>query len=334
MQRGLVGSEMCIRDRYQRRVHGASSWNIAEFLPPAVEEILLNIIAEFVFMLSKFLKRKVELKIEDQMEEADPGITYMKELVGEYFSQKLFKLLPDLVRKREEDLEDSESDSEDAKREYGVRGETGYKSKYKKRLERWEFPRHMASHLTMTNPALEFIKCICAIFGLENELLDEVVVLRRNCLKMLKIGEFAPEVNFENPCLTLVLQDVICNFCLIIRDIDICRDNSALKGNWVCPNCNHSYNKEHIENKLIGIVERRVRAYQMQDLKCDRCKSVKTHLLNVFCDCTGKYRRTLSTGKHLDLLSYDSSISHFLLLMKRIAENHHLELLRSIVDSI
>eukprot|EP00831_Metopus_contortus_P029534 TRINITY_DN24283_c0_g1_i1.p2 TRINITY_DN24283_c0_g1~~TRINITY_DN24283_c0_g1_i1.p2 ORF type:complete len:108 (+),score=46.69 TRINITY_DN24283_c0_g1_i1:160-483(+) len=25
MQRGLVGSEMCIRDRYQRRVHGAKS---------------------------------------------------------------------------------------------------------------------------------------------------------------------------------------------------------------------------------------------------------------------------------------------------------------------
>eukprot|EP00831_Metopus_contortus_P078472 TRINITY_DN7606_c0_g1_i1.p2 TRINITY_DN7606_c0_g1~~TRINITY_DN7606_c0_g1_i1.p2 ORF type:complete len:272 (-),score=82.55 TRINITY_DN7606_c0_g1_i1:134-949(-) len=28
MQRGLVGSEMCIRDRYQRRVHGAEFWMI------------------------------------------------------------------------------------------------------------------------------------------------------------------------------------------------------------------------------------------------------------------------------------------------------------------
>eukprot|EP00831_Metopus_contortus_P041009 TRINITY_DN32120_c0_g1_i2.p3 TRINITY_DN32120_c0_g1~~TRINITY_DN32120_c0_g1_i2.p3 ORF type:complete len:134 (-),score=45.19 TRINITY_DN32120_c0_g1_i2:4-405(-) len=28
MQRGLVGSEMCIRDRYQRRVHGAKLLNL------------------------------------------------------------------------------------------------------------------------------------------------------------------------------------------------------------------------------------------------------------------------------------------------------------------
>eukprot|EP00831_Metopus_contortus_P054378 TRINITY_DN45764_c0_g1_i1.p2 TRINITY_DN45764_c0_g1~~TRINITY_DN45764_c0_g1_i1.p2 ORF type:complete len:125 (+),score=30.06 TRINITY_DN45764_c0_g1_i1:90-464(+) len=32
MQRGLVGSEMCIRDRYQRRVHGPESDRVIEYV--------------------------------------------------------------------------------------------------------------------------------------------------------------------------------------------------------------------------------------------------------------------------------------------------------------
>eukprot|EP00831_Metopus_contortus_P001792 TRINITY_DN10654_c0_g1_i2.p2 TRINITY_DN10654_c0_g1~~TRINITY_DN10654_c0_g1_i2.p2 ORF type:complete len:119 (-),score=31.05 TRINITY_DN10654_c0_g1_i2:50-406(-) len=32
MQRGLVGSEMCIRDRYQRRVHGAAKSEVIHIM--------------------------------------------------------------------------------------------------------------------------------------------------------------------------------------------------------------------------------------------------------------------------------------------------------------
>ena len=260
----------------------ASSWNIGEYLPPAVEEILLSMIAQYIHKLYTYMRthKDEELDNEEGQEEddikhtsmddvlrpeskdlgdmTDKVVDYMKKLVSVHFSQKLFALLPDLMRRREEEMYESEDyfseDAEPLERDLGDVGDSRPSAavkranpkkelKRKKALERWEFPVNLASHIAMSNPALEFVKFTMEVFGLEPELSDEVIVLRRNLFKMLKVGEFSQEAKFQNPSLIFVLQDVICDFCLSIRDIDICRDSAITKGNWVCDTCGHSYNK-------------------------------------------------------------------------------------------
>ncbi len=74
----------------------------------------------------------------------------------------------------------------------------------------------------------------------------------------------------------------------------------------------------------------------MQDLRCDKCRMVKTNLLGKYCECTGRYRTTLgrTAGTTTNLLNFGSDVRMFVLLMKRIAVHHGLDLLRSVVDSI
>ncbi len=63
---------------------------------------------------------------------------------------------------------------------------------------------------------------------------------------------------------------------------------------------------------------------------------VKNNLLGKYCECTGRFSTTLGreTGANLNLLNYGSDIHMFVLLLKRVAVHHHLDLLRDIVDSI
>jgi len=333
----------------------ASCWNIGEYLPPAVEELLLNTVAQYIHKIYSFmenhkddinlpgeheeeLSEQKEIKKKDSMEDdasSDKTLQYMRKVVSQHFSQKLFTMIPDLIRRREEEMYESESDENDmdSRVEFGVHES---KQKHKKALERWEFPENLASHLNLTNPALEFVKFVIEIFGLEPELEEEILILKRNLLKMLKVGEFSKDAVYTNPSLIFVLQDVICDFCLNIRDIDICRDSAVTKGNWICTTCNHSYNKEYIENKLIAIVQRRLLSYQMQDLKCQKCKMVKTGQLTKYCSCTGKYRKTLGIEKNTNtnLLNLATDINLFVLLMKRIAVHHKMELLGSLIEEI
>ena len=72
------------------------------------------------------------------------------------------------------------------------------------------------------------------------------------------------------------MPDVICEYCLTCIDLDICRDiqlnqqdeNGEVSPNWECRFCTKELNKQMIERRLIDLVNRRLIAYQMQDLKC------------------------------------------------------------------
>lgn len=73
-----------------------------------------------------------------------------------------------------------------------------------------EFPTLAGSHLRLTNPALEFVKAVCAILELDTSVAAEVNILRKNLLRLIHVKEFSPEAGFQNPALSLVLPDVIC----------------------------------------------------------------------------------------------------------------------------
>ncbi len=45
---------------------------------------------------------------------------------------------------------------------------------------------------------------------------------------------------------------------------------------WECANCGHGYDLGAIEAQLLGAVRRRARAYQTQDLRCQKCKQARS----------------------------------------------------------
>ncbi|KAK6144223.1 hypothetical protein DH2020_021043 [Rehmannia glutinosa] len=58
--------------------------------------------------------------------------------------------------------------------------------------------------------ALDFIKYVCAVLALDQKVQHEVLVMRRNLLKLVRIREFAPEAEFQNLFMSLTLPNVIC----------------------------------------------------------------------------------------------------------------------------
>jgi DNA polymerase epsilon subunit 1 len=61
---------------------------------------------------------------------------------------------------------------------------------------------------------------------------------------------------------------------------------------WTCYHCGHAYDRPACEAALVEGIVRQVAAYQMQDLRCSRCKQIKAANLAVHCDCSGVFRTT------------------------------------------
>merc|ERR1740130_1654332 len=109
----------------------------------------------------------------------------------------------------------------------------------------------------MHSPALEFAKAVCHVMSLDKSLEEDVLKLKNNLMKMMDVRSFSPQAQFQNPCLTFVLPDVICSFCNNRRDLDLCRDPGL------------------VEAELVGIINRRNVSYTVQDLMCKKCGKVK-----------------------------------------------------------
>lgn len=116
--------------------------------------------------------------------------------------------------------------------------------------------------------------------------------MRKNLLKLVRVKEFAPEAQFQDPCASFTLPNVICSYCNDCRDLDLCRD-SALQGHeWRCavPQCGQPYHREQMENALLQVVRQRERLYHLQDLVCIRCRQVKAAHVSEQCSCGGSFR--------------------------------------------
>ena len=85
----------------------------------------------------------------------------------------------------------------------------------------------------MTNPALEFVKFLTHAISLDEQMKNETHnKLRGPLFRQLKVGQFSPEAEFHNPCLSYSLHDVICEFCNAVQSLELCRDETLLQGNW------------------------------------------------------------------------------------------------------
>ncbi|KAH9489960.1 hypothetical protein Btru_036333 [Bulinus truncatus] len=189
------------------------------------------------------------------------------------------------------------------------------------------FPHPPGSHLQFTNPALEFVKMICEVLALDSNITIQVKKLKRDLLKLIGVGEFSPDADFVNPCMSFVLPEMICKSCSQIHDLDLCRDISLEKGAdipnaWVCPHCHSEYDSLEIEQTLVDVVQRKSMAYVLQDLSCCKCKGVKDTNMTLHCKCAGEYKT-----------NYDiHELNKHLVTLQGIACHYKMTLLEEMID--
>ena len=109
--------------------------------------------------------------------------------------------------------------------------------------QEYEFPTLAGSYLHMKNPALELVKFLCHVFALSEKRSKEVRILKK-LLLIFDVRDFSKDATFRNPCTSLKLPHVICDYCNHIRDIDLCREEINI---WNCLNCHKAYNKIALE---------------------------------------------------------------------------------------
>ncbi|KAL5555227.1 hypothetical protein UlMin_037463 [Ulmus minor] len=262
----------------ESQVDIVSSWNIAESLPKKIQDYFVFIVSQFLYMPWNHAQKQAAARASLlDGNSCTPSITvaaaetfeshltdYLKEQISSYFTEKLLGIVRDTILHMKE-LSRSEN-------EPGL--------------------SQPSTNVHKGDAALEFIKHVCAVLALDQNVQHDVLVMRKNLLKYVRVREFAPEAEFRDPCPSFILPNVICSYCNDCRDLDLCRDLTLLAQEWRCgvPQCGQPYDREVMENSLLQIVRQRERLYHLQDLVCLRCRQVKAAHLAEQCACAGSYK--------------------------------------------
>ncbi|OEL31457.1 DNA polymerase epsilon catalytic subunit A, partial [Dichanthelium oligosanthes] len=264
-----------------------SSWNIAEYLPKDTQDHFVLIVSEFLYIPWKFMKEQVatQATIRDDTS-CTPSITVMaaenlegqviehlRDKISNYFADKLLRTVSDILHH--------------------------FKGKSKSESDE-PASREPDPHTHKGDAALEFIKHICAVLALDQNVQHDILRMRKNLLKLVRVKEFAPEAQFQDPFIfifflmlpNLTKQYYVGSYCNDCRDLDLCRDSTLQGQEWRCavPQCGQPYHHEQMENALLQVVRQRERLYHLQDLVCLRCRQVKAAHLSEQCSCGGSFR--------------------------------------------
>lgn len=268
-------------------------WNIERFLPAAIQGYFHDIVKIFIVEMFK-IKRK-------SGESSRTPMRVLQNLSQDFGPQH------DMVKQKE--MEVTRTFITQRLTRKMLRTASQIIGKFKDAMMQddppadFTFPILPGSHLTMTNPCLEFVKTACATFALAKDFSIEIGILKRNLLDLVGIREFADEAIFRNPCEPLKLPMVICQHCSFIRDFDFCRDvdlfPSATRAvtKWHCQICGCEYDRLAIEFSLIALVHRFEMNFAPQDLKCGKCKQIRSDNVSRNCTCSGTYQFTLNTAE-------------------------------------
>ncbi|PIA19573.1 DUF1744-domain-containing protein [Coemansia reversa NRRL 1564] len=305
-------------------------WSMKEYLPPVVQSRFELTVAEFIYKLAAFHSQLhsraphaargpgaataiEDVHSDDERPETDSLVAtkgaFYRRLIGQHFTRKLLAALPEI-----REACGPAHNSADAR-----------------------FPQLPGSQLfrdRRANPALEFVKYIATVFGLDVPATNFVRIMRRNLLALLEIGEFAPESEFVNPCERLVLSRVVCDFCNFCRDMDFCRDADLLpvlqddgtvagSPEWLCLGCGCAYDRLRIEERLVEQLHVAILAYQSQDLICAKCRLMKQDNFSLQCaSCAGSYKTTIDPGAIRTQISVymDVAVLNHLTMLQSLAQ--------------
>ncbi|KAI8635918.1 hypothetical protein BD408DRAFT_448821 [Parasitella parasitica] len=257
-------------------------WNIEDYLPEVSRTLFSKQTSAFVYKVYSF-KRQFPRSIGSQLREEndakpDPRVQNLQRYIKQDVARKVLRKVPILIRRQEEQLAHADADM--------------------------VFPQLAGSHLAMDNPALEYVKSVCAVLNLDSRVEDEVRVLKRSALEVVGgISDFSDIAQFRNPCEYFKLTEIICSYCNYTTDLDFCRDKELMpkQGHiqaWRCKGCHSEYDKRLIEDRMITQIQTWFTANDIQDLRCSRCRTIKTENLMRQCDkCGSEYIKMLSKAE-------------------------------------
>ena len=266
-------------------------WNIETFLPPATQSDFGSTIQYFIIELHKLRQKanegsRVPLRV---IQNSAPDATQRdaanvkvidatREFIARKLTRKLLRVVGSIGTKHRNSMYDEDLHSQ------------------------FTFPVLPGSYLTFSNPVLEFIKFTCAVLGLAADYQVEIGLLKRNLLELAGVREFANEAIFRNPCETLKLSNVACKTCDALRDFDLCRDPELMPDGlsvgppkWTCQRCDGEYDRAAIEMGLVRMVGMIEKSFAQQDMRCSKCKQVRSDNASRYCQCSGSYQ--LVAGK-------------------------------------
>ncbi|EMD36430.1 hypothetical protein CERSUDRAFT_66053 [Gelatoporia subvermispora B] len=264
-------------------------WNIEAFLPPAIQHDFRSVVRFFLVEMFRTAQKtkgssRVPLRViqttAPEATQRDAGkaqeMDAVRDFVARRLTRRMLKAVGNIQERHREAMMDEEA------------------------LVQWEFPLLPGSHLHLTNPILEFVKFACAVFSLAKDHQIELGLLRRNLLELVGVREFANEAAFQNPCETLKLSSIPCRHCDGLRDFDFCRDPELLPSNlevharWTCGTCGAEYDRTMIEFALMEMLFDLERRFAQQDLRCSKCKQIRSDNVSRHCQCSGAYQLTMS----------------------------------------
>mmetsp|Transcript_42312 Transcript_42312/g.135440 ORF Transcript_42312/g.135440 Transcript_42312/m.135440 type:complete len:1109 (-) Transcript_42312:20-3346(-) len=314
---GLSAEESDEEDDGVEEVGGAgsgeeirNSWNLALYLPEVVQEHFYILVSELIYLPYDHM-RTLEAQREEGVSQAPSAaaaramegegeeVTFLREKINGHFTKKMLRWTREIQKHIGGGNDDPTHD----------------------------FPSLAGSHLSpeeLGSPALAFVRAVCHVFFLDPAVENDVRVMQRNALKLLHIREFSPEARFVEPCLSFVLRGVVCEYCNDCRDLDLCRDPALQEGKWECsvPECRHPYDLRQIESTLLLLVRRRVRAYQLQDLRDAKSKRVVSGQMSAIA----KYTAGVVCSEGAEDARKSLRVFH------NIAKYHEFELLKDTVE--
>ncbi|CAL9234448.1 unnamed protein product [Arabidopsis halleri] len=229
-------------------------WSVARHLPEYIQKDFIIIVATFIFGPWKFALEKQRGSAESLEAEM---VEYLKEQIGTRFISMIVEKIGN-IRSHMKEINVSDAS--------------------------W-----VSGQAPKGDYTFEFIQIITAVLALDQNVQQDVLVMRKSLLKYIKVKECAAEAGFIDPGPSFILPNVACSNCGAYRDLD---PALLTEKEWSCadPQCGKIYDKEQIENSLVQMVRQRERMYQLQDLVCNRCNQVKAAHLTEQCECSGSFR--------------------------------------------
>lgn len=279
-------------------------WQLAQFLPPTLQPPFNDWVVEFIELMHARKRPAV-------MDGSTPRVTQIPlrpltvdpneetQILPKTFTKPLFKQISTLLRRQHTEMLHSELAMD------------------------YEFPQLPGSHLKLSNPVLQLVKSIMQVLSLDRAISLEARRLRKELLNLFDIREFSSEATFMNPSAALTVRGVICDECTSSRDIDLCRDASLLPSTptnaetappppkWKCDNCDSTYDKLRIEEQLVSEVQKVVLEWCTQDLKCSKCKRLRSNEFMEHCACAGEWLGTKNRADVKKRLNTYNNVAEF-----------------------
>jgi DNA polymerase epsilon subunit 1 len=293
-------------------------WQLASFLPPTLQPVFEQWVLEFIDLMHARKRpapgpdgstpRVTQIPLRPLTVDPDEKT----QILPKTFTKGLYKHISALLRRQHTEILHPE-----------LAGD-------------YAFPSLPGSHLNLSNPALQLVKSLCQVLSLDRAISLEARLLRKELLNLFEIREFSADAAFANPSASLVVG-VVCDECTSSQDLDLCRDASLLPATadaasdapavlpkWKCDNalCQAPYDRLAIEERLVSDLQRLVLEWASQDLKCAKCKRLRSNDFMEHCACAGEWVATKDRGE----------VRRKMGVYARVAEFYGLKMVEGVVE--